>query len=138
MSWKNCRSISGLLKMSNPSYYILILVYHVSKMVFTNSTIFQITSSVLFHFRSQDDQFMLVLVVVQIISNSWIELFSFCLSKCQSCKSISSGAQCVTLQKYFSYPSLVTYAFATPPIELKLGQQIGGGQLIANHLGQSL
>jgi hypothetical protein len=47
MSWKNCRSISGFLKMSNPSYYILILVYHVSKMGFTNSTIFQITSSVL-------------------------------------------------------------------------------------------
>lgn len=45
---------------------------------------------------------MLVLVVVQIISNCWIELFSFCLSKCQSCKSISSGAQYATLQKYFS------------------------------------
>ncbi len=28
-------------------------------------------------------------------------------------------------QKYFSHPSLVIYSFATPPIKLKLGQQIG-------------
>jgi hypothetical protein len=42
-------------------------------------------------------------------------------------KSISSGAQYVTLRKYFSHPSLVMYFFATPPIKLKLGQQIGGG-----------
>jgi hypothetical protein len=34
----------------------------------------------------------------------------------------------VTLHKYF----------ATPPIKLKLGQQIGGGLLIANHMNQSL
>jgi hypothetical protein len=40
---------------------------------------------------------------------------------------ISSGAQYVTLQKCFSHPSLVIYSFATPPITLKLGQQIGGG-----------
>jgi hypothetical protein len=30
------------------------------------------------------------------------------------------------------------YTFATPPIKLKPGQQIGGGLLIANHLDQSL
>ncbi len=30
--------------------------------------------------------------------------------------SISSGAQNVTLQKYFSHPRLVIYIFATPPI----------------------
>ncbi len=30
------------------------------------------------------------------------------------------------------------YPFATPPIKLKLRQQIGGGLLIANHLNQSL
>jgi len=53
-------------------------------------------------------------------------------------KSISSCAHYVTLQKYFSRPSLVIYFFATPPIKLKLGQQIGGGLLIANHLDQSL
>jgi hypothetical protein len=53
-------------------------------------------------------------------------------------KSISSDAQYVTLQKYFSHPSLVMYAFAAPPIELKLGQQIGWGLLIANYLRQSL
>jgi hypothetical protein len=49
-------------------------------------------------------------------------------------KSISSGAQYVTLPKYFSHPSLVMYSFATPPIKLKLGQQIGGGLLIVNRL----
>jgi hypothetical protein len=53
-------------------------------------------------------------------------------------KSIFSGTQYVNLQKYFSHPSLVIYFFATPPIKLKLGQQIGGGLLIANHLDQSL
>jgi hypothetical protein len=30
------------------------------------------------------------------------------------------------------------YSFVTPPIKLKLGQQISGGLLIANHLDQSL
>jgi hypothetical protein len=44
----------------------------------------------------------------------------------------------VTLQKYFSHPSLVIYFFATPPIKVKLGQQIGRGVWIANHLHQSL
>jgi len=45
-------------------------------------------------------------------------------------KSISSPVQNVTLRKYFSHPSLVLYSFATPPIKLKLGQQIGGGLLV--------
>jgi hypothetical protein len=55
-------------------------------------------------------------------------------------KSISSGAQYVTLAKIFfiSHPSLVMYSFATPRIKLKLGQQIGGGLLIANHTDESL
>jgi hypothetical protein len=35
-------------------------------------------------------------------------------------------------------PSLVSYFFSTPPIKLKLGQQIGGRLLIANHLDQSV
>jgi hypothetical protein len=56
----------------------------------------------------------------------------------QLSQSISSGAQYVTLWKYFSHPSLVRYSFATPPIKLKVGQQIGAGRLIANHLDQSL
>ncbi len=46
----------------------------------------------------------------------------------------------MTLQKYF-FTSKFSYAlffFATPPIKVKLGQQIGGGLLIANHLDQSL
>jgi hypothetical protein len=30
------------------------------------------------------------------------------------------------------------YSFATPPIKLKMGVQIGGGLLIANHLDYSL
>jgi hypothetical protein len=38
----------------------------------------------------------------------------------------------------FQRPSLIMYSFATPPLKLKLGQQIGGGLLIANHLGQSV
>jgi hypothetical protein len=50
---------------------------------------------------------------------------------------MSSNAQYVTLQKYFSYPSLVIYLFPTPPIELKLGLQIGGRLVIAKHLDQS-
>jgi hypothetical protein len=49
-----------------------------------------------------------------------------------------SNAQYVTLQKKNSHPSLVIYFFASPPIKLKLGQQIGEGLLIANHLDQSL
>jgi len=39
---------------------------------------------------------------------------------------------------YFLHPSLVMYSFATPPIKLKRGQQIGGELLITNHLDQSL
>ncbi len=42
------------------------------------------------------------------------------------------------LQIYISHPSLVMYPFATPPIKLKLGQQIDGELLTANHLDQSL
>jgi hypothetical protein len=38
----------------------------------------------------------------------------------------------VTLLKYFSHPSS-SYFFPTPPIKLKLGLQIGGGLLKANH-----
>ncbi len=53
-------------------------------------------------------------------------------------RAISTGAQYVTLKIYFSYPSSVIYFLATPPIKLKLGQQIGGGLLIANHMDQSL
>jgi hypothetical protein len=38
----------------------------------------------------------------------------------------------------FSGPSLVIYFFATPPIKMNLGRQIGCGLLIANHLDQLL
>ncbi len=44
----------------------------------------------------------------------------------------------VTLRKYISHPSLVIYSFAILTIKLKLGQEIGGGLLIAKHLDQSL
>jgi hypothetical protein len=44
----------------------------------------------------------------------------------------------VTLQKYFSRPSLDIHFFSTPLMKLKLGQQIGGGLLSANHLDQSV
>jgi hypothetical protein len=60
------------------------------------------------------------------------------VSRCFVRKSISNGAQYVTLQKYFSHPSLVIYFLSTPTIKLMLGYQIGGGLLIANHLDQSL
>jgi len=52
--------------------------------------------------------------------------------------SYSTGAQSMSLPKYFSHPSLVIYFFPTPPIKPKLGQQIGRGLLIVNHLDQSL
>jgi hypothetical protein len=48
---------------------------------------------------------------------------------------ISSCAQSVTLQKYFSHPSLVFFFFSTWPIKLKWVLQIGGRLLIATHLG---
>jgi hypothetical protein len=44
----------------------------------------------------------------------------------QNIRSSPSGAQYVTLQKCFLNRSLVIYFFATPPIKLKLGLQIGG------------
>lgn len=53
-------------------------------------------------------------------------------------KSISSNAQRMTRQKYFSHPRSVIYFFPTPPTKLKLGLQIGGRLLIPNHLDQSL
>jgi len=52
-------------------------------------------------------------------------------------QSICSRAQYVICKKYFSHPSLVIYVYATPKIKLKVGHQIGGGLLIANHLEQS-
>jgi hypothetical protein len=58
--------------------------------------------------------------------------------KVTDAKSISSGARYVTLRKYISHPSLVMYSFATPPIKLKLVEQIGGGLAIANRLDQPL
>ncbi len=46
----------------------------------------------------------------------------------QASQSISTNAQYVTLQTYFSHPSfqLLTFFFPTPPIKLKLGLQVGG------------
>jgi hypothetical protein len=43
----------------------------------------------------------------------------------------------MTLQKYFSHPSLVIYFFPTPPVKLKLGLQIGERLLLASQLDQS-
>jgi hypothetical protein len=51
--------------------------------------------------------------------------------------SISSGAQSVTLRKYLSYLSLVTYSFPILPIKPELGLQIGGRLLMAIQLDQS-
>jgi hypothetical protein len=44
---------------------------------------------------------------------------------------------CDPAKIFFISKFLVTYSFATPPIKLELGQQIGGGLLIANHLNES-
>jgi len=52
-----------------------------------------------------------------------------------TCKSIPSGAQYVTLQKYFSHPSLVIYFFATPHLRLK--QRLEIGERLPNQLDQS-
>jgi hypothetical protein len=71
--------------------------------------------------------------------SEWCSQMSFCYK--DVCKSISSGAHYVTLQKYFSHPSLVIYFFATPPPHIRTAtetQEIGGRLLIANHLDQSL
>ncbi len=45
----------------------------------------------------------------------------------------SGGAQYLTLLKYFSHPSF-SYFFSTPPINLKLGLQIGGRLLVATYV----
>jgi hypothetical protein len=50
-------------------------------------------------------------------------------------QSIFNGAQYVTLQKYFSHPSLVIYFFPNSPIRLKLGLQTRGRLLIATPPG---
>jgi hypothetical protein len=69
---------------------------------------------------------------------SWPRIHSMCLMpECKYTKSISSSAQYVSLQKYFSHPSLVFFIFPTSPLKFKLGLQIGGRQLIANRIDQS-
>jgi hypothetical protein len=40
-------------------------------------------------------------------------------------------------QGFFPHPSLVLYSFATPPIKLKPGQQIGVRPRITNHVDRS-
>ncbi len=44
----------------------------------------------------------------------------------------------VELFPFLWHPSLIIYFSATPTVKLKLGQQIGGEVLIANHLDESL
>jgi hypothetical protein len=48
-------------------------------------------------------------------------------------KSISSSAQFVDPEKYFSHPSLSYLLFSTAILKLKLGLQIGGRVLIATN-----
>ncbi len=50
----------------------------------------------------------------------------------------TGGAQYVTLQKYFSHPSLVIYFFCNPTHKTETGTANKWELLIANHLGQSL
>jgi hypothetical protein len=60
----------------------------------------------------------------------FIQNFEFTIMYSLNPKPISSSAQYVILQKYFSHPGLHTYFFPTPPIKLKLG-------LTARHPDQS-
>jgi len=53
-------------------------------------------------------------------------------------RSISSGAQYVTLDSKIKCLSLAVYLLAIPPIKLKLELHIRWGLLIAKHLDQSL
>ncbi len=50
-------------------------------------------------------------------------------------KSISGDAQYVTLRKYCSHSSLDLYSLATPPLKVKLGQQMSGGPINSKSLG---
>jgi hypothetical protein len=54
----------------------------------------------------------------------------------QTLKSLSSSAQYVTLQKYFSHPSSSCLLGKTKPIKLILRLQIGGRLPIATYLDQ--
>jgi hypothetical protein len=51
-------------------------------------------------------------------------------------KNNSNNAKYVTLQKYFSHPSLIVYLLLIPPIKLKLGLQINGKLLTTTRLNQ--
>jgi hypothetical protein len=59
----------------------------------------------------------------------------FSLGSCSLAKSICRCAPYVTLQKYFSHPSLVIYFFAMQPIKPKLGNSKPFGLIIM--MGQS-
>jgi hypothetical protein len=50
---------------------------------------------------------------------------------------IPNGAQYVTLQIYFSHPSLVIYFFPITPVQIELALNRSGRPLIANHLNQT-
>jgi hypothetical protein len=77
------------------------------------------------------------LPVKKSLAQIWSLVFRFCsltslrehLQRCSVCNPPK-----IIFTSKFSY----IYFFATPPIKLKLGQQIGGGLLIGNHLDQSL
>jgi hypothetical protein len=47
-------------------------------------------------------------------------------------------SSCDPAKLFFTSKFSYIYSFATPPIKLKLGQQIGGELLIANHFDQSI
>jgi len=68
---------------------------------------------------------------------SFLAVFDILLAKISLWWAKNTSAQFVTLLKYFWHPSFNYLVFLTPPINLKLGQQIGGRLLIATHLGQS-
>ncbi len=63
-------------------------------------------------------------------------LFPVAFYKKEKTKSNSTGAQYVTVQKYFSHPSFSYLLFSNPPLKLKVRLQIDGRQLIATHLDQ--
>jgi hypothetical protein len=53
---------------------------------------------------------------------SWPRIHSMCLmAECKYTKSISSSAQYVSLQKYFSHPSLVIYFLSNLAPKIQIG-----------------
>jgi hypothetical protein len=67
------------------------------------------------------------------VGSIWPQTYANIAGKIWLTASILAAAQYVTLQFFLSHPSLV---LPMAPIKLKLGLQIDGRHLVANHLDQ--